>query len=312
LPSKARRAAALICLTLAAGCGGSREEPPVGHAASPEPAKAAPAAPEPSKPAPPAPPPPSKVPSFRRPDAKAQKTTPSGLCYEVLAEGTGAAPAETESFEMEYTFWTREGDLLESSTSTGACIQGRKADMGLAFLKEAPTLLKEGGEAIFEVPADLAFGKRAVGKIRAGEPTIWRLRLVRVGRARPDPAFVLPAEADLKRSASGLGVQVLRPGAGEPPRMGDRVVVHYAGWLADSRPGEAKPFDSSFGRGLPATFRLGEVIQGWNEGLQSLRPGGEAILVIPADLGYGARGAGDRIPPKAALVFRVELLEVKR
>jgi FKBP-type peptidyl-prolyl cis-trans isomerase len=89
--------------------------------------------------------------------------------------------------------------------------------------------------------------------------------------------------------------------------MGQRVVVHYAGWLTDG-----KSFDSSYARGLPMTFRLGEVIAGWNEGLREMKPGGEAILVIPSALGYGARGAGAAIPPNADLVFRVELLEVKK
>jgi FKBP-type peptidyl-prolyl cis-trans isomerase len=230
----------------------------------------------------------------------------------VLREGTGATPAEEDGFEIEWVLWSAEGDLIERSRPEGGQIQGRKADMGLAVLKEAPFLMKEGGEYLFEVPSSLAWGNRAVGKVPAGATTIWRMRMVRVNKPRPVPDFVLPPEAELKRTPSGLGIKVLREGAGAAPKMGEQVVVHYAGWLADSKPGEAQPFDASYGRGAPMAFRLGEVVEGWNEGLQHLKPGGEAILVIPARLGYGDRGAGTRIPPGATLVFRVELLEVKK
>ena len=178
--------------------------------------------------------------------------------------------------------------------------------MGLAFLKEAPFLVKEGGEILCEVPADLAWGKRTTGQLPPDSKTIWRIRLARAGKPMPVPAFAAPPEEELEKTASGLRIRIVKPGEGEPPAMGDEVVVHYAGWLTDGT-----SFDSSFPRGLPATFRLGQVIPGWNEGLQRLRPGGQAWLVIPAELGYGQRGQG-KIPPGATLVFRVDLLEVKK
>ena len=88
--------------------------------------------------------------------------------------------------------------------------------------------------------------------------------------------------------------------------MGQMVSVHYAGWLTDGT-----PFDNSFQRGSPSDFRLGQVIQGWNEGLQLMKPGAIYRLVIPADLGYGKRGSPPTIPGGATLVFHVELLAVK-
>ncbi len=97
-------------------------------------------------------------------------------------------------------------------------------------------------------------------------------------------------------------------GTGESPTVGDRVVVHYIGTLEDGT-----KFDSSVDRDKPFEFAIGvgQVIRGWDEGVMSMRIGGKRKLIIPAELGYGDRGAGQLIPPGATLHFDVELLEVK-
>lgn len=110
---------------------------------------------------------------------------------------------------------------------------------------------------------------------------------------------------------SGLQFEDTTVGSGEEAKAGQRVAVHYTGWLyADGVKG-AK-FDSSKDRGDPFLFGLGEgmVIRGWDEGVQGMKVGGTRVLVIPADLGYGARGAGGVIPPNATLMFEVDLLGV--
>jgi FKBP-type peptidyl-prolyl cis-trans isomerase FkpA len=103
-------------------------------------------------------------------------------------------------------------------------------------------------------------------------------------------------------------------GTGEESRPG-MVTVHYTGWLHDpAQPGgHGAKFDSSVDRGSPFEFRLGagQVIRGWDEGVAGMRVGGKRTLVIPPELGYGARGAGGVIPPNATLVFDVELLGVR-
>jgi len=97
-------------------------------------------------------------------------------------------------------------------------------------------------------------------------------------------------------------------GNGNSAAAGQRVSVHYTGWLTDG-----KKFDSSKDRGQPFMFALGrgEVIRGWDEGVSGMKVGGKRKLTIPPELGYGARGAGGVIPPNATLVFEVELLAVR-
>ena len=94
------------------------------------------------------------------------------------------------------------------------------------------------------------------------------------------------------------------------PRAGDTVEVHYTGWLTADGTTKGKKFDSSVDRGKPFAFKLGagEVIKGWDEGVAGMKVGGKRKLIIPPDLGYGKRGAGDDIPPNATLMFEVELL----
>jgi FKBP-type peptidyl-prolyl cis-trans isomerase FkpA len=107
----------------------------------------------------------------------------------------------------------------------------------------------------------------------------------------------------------------VQPGTGAEAAAGQRVTVHYTGWLYDESKADKKgtKFDSSRDRNEPFTFRLGagEVITGWDEGVAGMKVGGQRTLTIPPGMGYGARGAGGVIPPNATLVFDVELLDVR-
>ena len=115
----------------------------------------------------------------------------------------------------------------------------------------------------------------------------------------------------MNTTKSGLQYEDVKEGTGAEATAGCNASVHYTGWLYEN--GKAgKKFDSSKDRGSPFRFPLGggRVIRGWDEGVQGMKVGGVRRLVIPPDLGYGARGAGGAIPPNATLLFEVELLGV--
>jgi FKBP-type peptidyl-prolyl cis-trans isomerase len=111
---------------------------------------------------------------------------------------------------------------------------------------------------------------------------------------------------------ASLGIEDLVVGQGDAASSGQRVTVHYTGWL-DNNGNKGAQFDSSRERNEPFAFSLGrgQVIKGWDQGVAGMKVGGKRKLTIPPDLGYGARGAGGAIPPNATLLFEVELLGVR-
>jgi FKBP-type peptidyl-prolyl cis-trans isomerase len=156
------------------------------------------------------------------------------------------------------------------------------------------------------------------------------MKLIHVGVAAAALALVL-FTAPYPAAAQGAAPQAAQPGAtgkmtelpsglkytdekvgtGAEAKSGEKVTVHYTGWLYNNEQ-KGKKFDSSVDRGQPFTFNLGagEVIRGWDQGVAGMKVGGKRTLIIPANLGYGARGAGGVIPPNATLMFDVELLKV--
>ena len=134
--------------------------------------------------------------------------------------------------------------------------------------------------------------------------------LLLVALNAPSPAAD-GAPGKMTELANGLKYTDTNVGTGAEATKGHKVSVHYTGWLYNNGAKGAK-FDSSLDRGQPFGFALGagQVIRGWDEGVAGMKVGGKRTLIIPPDLGYGARGAGGVIPPNATLVFEVELLGV--
>jgi FKBP-type peptidyl-prolyl cis-trans isomerase len=139
--------------------------------------------------------------------------------------------------------------------------------------------------------------------------TVVLLLLATAAAAQADNSAPSKTKGKPVTTPSGLKYWELKKGSGAVAKAGDSVQVHYTGWLTDG-----KKFDSSLDRGSPFVFKLGAgmVIRGWDEGVAGMKVGGKRQLHIPAELGYGARGAGDAIPPNADLIFDVELLGVNQ
>jgi peptidylprolyl isomerase len=127
----------------------------------------------------------------------------------------------------------------------------------------------------------------------------------------PTPAM---AEDGAKTTTTLSGLKIIdgKVGTGATPKPGQICVMHYTGWLYVNG-AKGKKFDSSHDRGQPFEFPIGtgQVIPGWDEGVATMKAGGKRTLIIPPELGYGARGAGGVIPPNSWLIFDVELLGVK-
>jgi FKBP-type peptidyl-prolyl cis-trans isomerase len=123
---------------------------------------------------------------------------------------------------------------------------------------------------------------------------------------KPDPKTMqLPGKPT--RTKDGIIYADIKVGTGETPRHGDKVTVHYTGWLVDGT-----KFDSSYDRGKPSEFAVDQVIKGWTEMLLTMKPGGKRKVIIPPDLAYGDQGSPGGIPPKATLVFEIELISVAK
>lgn len=253
----------------------------------------------------------AELPPFHRGDPEKQKRTESGLVYEPIVEGSGRAPGPDDLLEMRFAVWNTKGRLIDwSEKPRRARLRGRAAEMPLRLLQLAPQYLKVGSRYRFEAPADLCRSFHAFGApfLPAGSITVWELELVSARELKPlpVPAFVKPDPTRQTATASGLKYEVLREGSGLQPKTGDKVSVHYTGWLEDGT-----MFDSSFPRGEPYSLSVPDrVIAGWNEGLLLMKEGSVFRFEIPSALAYGEQGRSPRIPGGATLVFEIEMLKV--
>ena len=238
-------------------------------------------------------------------------TTASGLQFEDDIIGSGAEAKAGQDVTVHYTGW------LYSNGVRGAKFDSSKdrkdpfkfeLDGGMVIRgwDEGVQGMKIGGTRTLTIPPELGYGAGGAGGVIPPNATLmFEVELLAVSGG--DTAV----ELTLQTTASGLQYEDVVEGTGAEASAGQRVTVHYTGWLYKNG-SRGKKFDSSKDRGDPFRFTLagGEVIRGWDEGVQGMKVGGTRMLVIPSELGYGARGAGGVIPPNATLIFEVELLAV--
>jgi peptidylprolyl isomerase len=241
-------------------------------------------------------------PDVAKPPADAQKST-TGLASKVLQAGSGTARPTADDFvTVQYTGWTTDGKMFDSSYARGAASTFPVSRV-IKGWGEGVQLMVVGEKRRMWIPQELAYAGQA------GRPQgmlVFDVELVDIvpSPEKNPPADVAAPPADAQKTASGLAYKVLRPGkpGGTHPTKQSRVTVHYSGWTTDG-----KLFDSSVMRGQTASFGLTDVIEGWTEGLQLMVPGERTRFWIPERLAYKGQGNG----PRGMLVFDVELISFR-
>jgi peptidylprolyl isomerase len=239
----------------------------------------------------------ARIAYFARPKPESE----TELKIEDLVTGTGKEAKTGNTLIVEYTGWV----YGESQPFEKSVLHNKPFEFVLGKGKVIPGWdqgligMKVGGTRKLTIPSDLAYGAEGTGRIPPNATLIFEVELL----------DVITTHAELPpTSVKELKVEDQLAGTGAEARTGNTISVHYTGWLEDGT-----KFDSSRDRGEPIEFVLGEgrVIAGWEQGLIGMKAGGIRKLTIPPDLGYGARGLRNYIPPNAALIFEVELLAVR-
>jgi FKBP-type peptidyl-prolyl cis-trans isomerase len=237
------------------------------------------------------------------PPADAERTS-SGLASKVLEKGTGdVRPKAWDQVKVHYTGWTTDGKMFDSSVKRGEPTTFG-VEQVIAGWTEGLQLMAVGEKRRMWIPEALAY--KGAPNRPAGMLVFDVALLEIIPGVAPiaSPEDVAAPPADAKKTASGLAYKVLTKGkAKDHPTKYDRATVHYTGWTTDG-----KMFDSSVQRGTPSVFGVGQVIEGWTEGLQLMSTGDKFRLWIPEGLAYKGRPG----PPKGMLVFDVELVAIEK
>ncbi len=235
-------------------------------------------------------------------------TTTSGVKIKLTAAGKGKNINKGDKVKTHYTGTLVDGRIFDSSRERNQPFEfvlGMK--QVIAGWDEAILYLKLGDKAIITVPPDLGYGDVKMAKIPAGSFLVFDLEVLDIFRDFAPKQFVVKPK-EVVKTQSGLEYSILLQGNGAKAEKGKTAEVHYTGFLENG-----DIFDSSILRGHTIFFRVGAgmVIPGWDEGIALLNTGGKAFLNIPYELAYGENGRPPLIPPKARLIFNIELISVK-
>ncbi|HEX8684606.1 MAG TPA: FKBP-type peptidyl-prolyl cis-trans isomerase [Ardenticatenaceae bacterium] len=233
-------------------------------------------------------------------------TTDSGLQYEdtVVGEGTEAQTGDIVS--VHYSGFLEDGTMFDSSVTRGQPFQFTLGTGGvIQGWDEGVPGMQIGGKRTLVIPADLAYGEAGQPPtIPPNSPLTFEVELLDV-QTPPEPTSV--EEGDYTTTESGLQYVILTEGEGEEVEEGQMVTVNYNGWVEGGT-----LFDSSEQSGQPIQFIVGDTqLEGLNEGTVGMKVGEKRQLRIPAELAFGAEGAGDMIPPDSTIIFELELLEIQ-
>ena len=233
-------------------------------------------------------------------------TDDSGVEFAILQEGDGPEAETGDIVRFDYNAWIEESQILfDSSSQAGRPASLPLGQSGLPGLDFGIEGMKSGETRQIRIPPELAYGEDGAGDVIPPNATlIFEIRLLEL---KISPKLSQVDEADYETTDSGLQYAILTESDGDEVKSGDGVSVHYSGWLEDGT-----LFDSSIPRDTPFTFVVGagDVIAGWDEGIEGMKVGEKRQLRIPGELGYGATGSPPRIPPNATLIFDVEVIAI--
>jgi FKBP-type peptidyl-prolyl cis-trans isomerase FkpA len=267
------------------------------------------------------------------------KQSPNGLIYKYVRQtksGKKPLASDVMTLNLNYALYKGAGKdsvMFDSKkTPQGELMVQLNPFSYKGDIMEGLAMLENGDSASFIVPADSFFIRTAGAPelppgLRAGDRLLFQVGLTKFStleqlqseKAEMDSIakseeilnlrkYIFENKITEQPKPSGLIILMQVEGAGEKPQSGQKVTVHYTGYLLNG-----SKFDSSVDRGQPFTFTLGQgqVIKGWDEGIAELKPGSKAKLIIPSSIGYGAQGAGANIPPYSTLIFEVELIKAE-
>ena len=233
-------------------------------------------------------------------DAFEFRTTSSGLKIYDHALGEGEDVTSNAFIEFRFKAWLDDGTWWRGTPDTGP---GAKLPVtGTRFVgwSEGVRGMKPGGRRLLVIPPELGFGEGGAPGIPGNSTIVMDVELVSI------VVQMTPTKpSDLTQTPTGLKYADLKVGDGPSPRPDSLVTVHFSGWLEDGT-----VFDSSVVRGDPSSAPLNQVIDGWQEGLLTMKVGGKRKLIVPPNLGFGERGAR-LVPPNSTLIYEVELLSVQ-
>jgi len=237
---------------------------------------------------------------------KVEKTA-SGLEYVFLTKGTGKKPNKGDKVKVHYSGYFKDGKMFDSSVERGDPIEFPLGKgMVIKGWEEGIALLGIGDKVKLMIPYTLAYGESGRGPIPSKADLVFDVELISFSETVKPVPFNIDGK-DVQETASGLKYIIAQKGSGKTAQNGSVVKVHYTGYFENG-----DTFDSSVERGQPFEFTLGQgqVIKGWDEAVAMMKEGDKFHIILPYELAYGENGTGP-IPPKAKLIFDVELIEVK-
>lgn len=235
-------------------------------------------------------------------------TTATGLKYIIVEKGKGKKSETGSNVVVHYSGYFRDGKMFDSSVKRG---EPFKFELGAGQVikgwDEGLYLMQEGDKFRFIIPYTLAYGEAGrPPQIPEKSDLIFDVELIQVLPPIVVEKFDIKGKKEYT-TASGLKYYIVKEGTGDMVKSGEKVSVHYTGYFVDG-----KIFDSSVKRGQPIELNVGvgQVIKGWDEGLQLMKKGDQVRFFIPYSLAYGEKGYPGAIPPKSDLIFDVELVDI--